>query len=129
MMGALFTVSRETASKPPSPRYSGEREGSIWNAMKTLQQRCAAIELLVVDVDGVLTDGGIAYTANGVEVKRFHVRDGSGLKCWEQAGKAAGLITGRTSPAVELRAKEVGVGFVIQGAADKLAALRRPLGP
>jgi len=96
--------------------------------MKTLRERCAAIDLLVVDVDGVLTDGGIAYTANGVEVKRFHVRDGSGLKCWEQAGKAAGLITGRTSPAVELRAKEVGVGFVIQGAANKLAALRRLLG-
>jgi 3-deoxy-D-manno-octulosonate 8-phosphate phosphatase (KDO 8-P phosphatase) len=98
------------------------------NAMKTLQQRCAAIELLVVDVDGVLTDGGIAYTANGVEVKQFYVRDGSGLKCWEKAGKLAGLITGRTSPVVELRAKEVGVGYVIQGAADKLGALRHLLG-
>src|SRR5205814_6302427 len=95
--------------------------------MKTLQQRCAAIELLVVDVDGVLTDGGIVYAADGIELKRFHVRDGSGLKCWERAGKIAGLITGRSSPVVELRAKEVGVGFVIQGAAEKLPALRRLL--
>jgi 3-deoxy-D-manno-octulosonate 8-phosphate phosphatase (KDO 8-P phosphatase) len=92
--------------------------------MKTLHERCAAIELLVVDVDGVLTDGGIAYTANGVEVKQFHVRDGSGLKCWEKAGKRAGLITGRNSPIIELRAKELGIGLVIQGAADKLPAFR-----
>jgi 3-deoxy-D-manno-octulosonate 8-phosphate phosphatase (KDO 8-P phosphatase) len=95
--------------------------------MTTLQERCAGIELLAVDVDGVLTDGGIVYAAGGDELKRFHVRDGSGLKCWEQAGKFAAVITGRTSPAVERRAKEVGVGVVIQGAADKLAALRRVL--
>lgn len=95
--------------------------------MKTLHERCAAIELLVVDVDGVLTDGGIVYTANGVEVKEFHVRDGSGLKCWEKAGKRAGLITGRNSPIVEQRAKELGIGLVIQGAAEKLPAFRRLL--
>jgi 3-deoxy-D-manno-octulosonate 8-phosphate phosphatase (KDO 8-P phosphatase) len=95
--------------------------------MKTLQERCAAIELLVVDVDGVLTDGGIVYESDGVELKRFHVRDGSGLKCWHQARKRSAIITGRNSPVVERRAQELGIGFVVQGATAKLPALRHLL--
>jgi 3-deoxy-D-manno-octulosonate 8-phosphate phosphatase (KDO 8-P phosphatase) len=98
------------------------------NAMKTLLERCASIELLVVDVDGVLTDGGIVYGSDGVELKQFHVRDGSGLKCWERAGKRAALITGRNSPVVERRAREIGIVFVIQGAQEKLPAFRHLLG-
>jgi 3-deoxy-D-manno-octulosonate 8-phosphate phosphatase (KDO 8-P phosphatase) len=90
----------------------------------TLQDRCAAIELLVVDVDGVLTDGGIVHGSGGVELKQFHVRDGSGLKVWHQAGKRSALVTGRTSPAVDVRAAELGIPFVVQGAAEKLAAYR-----
>src|SRR5262245_25262854 len=81
----------------------------------TLQDRCAAIELLVVDVDGVLTDGGIIHGSGGVELKQFHVRDGSGLKVWHQAGKRSALITGRTSSAVDVRAAELGIPFVVQG--------------
>ncbi|HEY7427584.1 MAG TPA: phenylphosphate carboxylase subunit delta, partial [Gemmataceae bacterium] len=88
--------------------------------MKTLRERCAAIELLVVDVDGVLTAGGIVYGTTELEHKQFHVRDGSGLKIWHQAGKRTGLITGRRSPVVERRAAELGIGFVVQGAAEKL---------
>src|SRR5262245_26779880 len=87
----------------------------------TLSQR---IELLVLDVDGVLTDGSIVYTDNGVEVKAFHVRDGSALKLWQLEGKRAAVISGRTSRAVEVRAAELGIGPVIQGRADKLAAYR-----
>jgi len=93
----------------------------------SLAERCAPIELLVVDVDGVLTDGSIVYTDNGVEVKAFHVRDGSGLKLWRLAGKSAALISGRTSRAVEVRAAELGIAPVVQGAANKLPAFRKLL--
>ena len=63
----------------------------------SLAERCAPIELLIVDVDGVLTDGGIIYADDGAELKQFHVRDGSGLKIWQFVGKRAALITGRRS--------------------------------
>jgi 3-deoxy-D-manno-octulosonate 8-phosphate phosphatase (KDO 8-P phosphatase) len=95
--------------------------------MNTLQQRCALIELLLLDVDGVLTDGGIVYSDHGVEWKKFHVRDGSGLKLWQLAGKRAAILSGRSSPLVEVRAAELGLAPVVQGAADKLAAYRRIL--
>jgi len=90
----------------------------------SLAERCARIELLVVDVDGVLTDGAIIYGDNDVEVKAFHVRDGSGLKIWQRAGKRASLITGRSSRVVEMRAAELGIAPVFQGAADKLPVYR-----
>jgi 3-deoxy-D-manno-octulosonate 8-phosphate phosphatase (KDO 8-P phosphatase) len=97
-------------------------------AGRTLRQRCAAVALLVVDVDGVLTDGGVVYGSGGLELKAFHVRDGSGLKLWHRAGKRTALITGRSSPVVEVRAAELGVGFVTQGASAKLPAYRELLG-
>ena len=93
----------------------------------TLQQRCQQIELLVLDVDGVLTDGRIIYGTDNLEVKAFHVRDGSGLKLWHRAGKRSAVITGRNSPVVAVRAAELGVAHVVQGAAEKLGALRRVL--
>jgi 3-deoxy-D-manno-octulosonate 8-phosphate phosphatase (KDO 8-P phosphatase) len=92
--------------------------------MKTLHERCAAIDLLVLDVDGVLSDGGIIYTADGGELKQFHVRDGSGLKFWQLAGNRAAFLTGRTSAIVARRAQELDIEFVVQDAADKLAAYR-----
>src|SRR5207302_3094412 len=91
----------------------------------TLQDRCSRIDWLVLDVDGVLTDGGIIYTDGGAELKKFHVRDGSGLKIWQHVGKRAALITGRTSKVVEIRAAELGIAPVIQGAPFKLAAYRQ----
>ena len=93
----------------------------------SLQERCTAIELLVVDVDGVLTEGGIVHGTGGLELKQFHVRDGFGLRCWQQAGKRAAIITGRSSPVVELRAREVGIGTIVQGAVEKLPAYRHLL--
>jgi len=93
----------------------------------TLGERCAAIDLLVLDVDGVLTDGRIIYADNDVEVKAFHVRDGSGLKLWERAGKRSAIITGRTSRVVDVRAAELGIAQVVQGAAEKLPAYRQVL--
>jgi len=93
----------------------------------SLSERCARIEMLVLDVDGVLTDGRIVYTDAGEELKAFHVRDGSGLKLWTSLGKHAGIITGRRSAIVERRAKELGIAHVIQGADDKKAALAQML--
>jgi 3-deoxy-D-manno-octulosonate 8-phosphate phosphatase (KDO 8-P phosphatase) len=92
-----------------------------------LPERLQGIELLVLDVDGVLTDGGIMYTDAGAEAKQFHVRDGSGLKIWQFVGKRAAIITGRVSRVVERRATELGISPVIQGADFKLPALRRVL--
>src|SRR5438105_10718600 len=91
----------------------------------TLLDRLQKVDWLVLDVDGVLTDGGIYYDNAGVETKRFHVRDGSGLKIWAYVGKRAAIITGRTSKVVEIRAAELGITPVIQGAAEKLPAFRQ----
>ena len=92
-----------------------------------MAERCAAIELLVVDVDGVLTDGGIIHGSGELELKRFHVRDGFGLRAWQKMGKRTGLITGRSSAIVEVRAREVGIEFVRQGALEKLPVYRQLL--
>jgi 3-deoxy-D-manno-octulosonate 8-phosphate phosphatase (KDO 8-P phosphatase) len=89
----------------------------------SLLERCARITTLVLDVDGVLTGGEIAYTDQGAEIKAFHVRDGSGLKLWTRLGRQAGIITGRRSLIVERRAQELGINAAIQGTDDKKAAL------
>src|SRR5262249_30217453 len=70
-------------------------------------------------------DGSIIYDNSGVEQKWFHVRDGSGLKIWHQVGKKSAIITGRTSRVVEIRAAELGIGLVYQGASAKMAAFHR----
>ena len=93
----------------------------------TLQERCRPIRLLVLDVDGVLTAGGVVHGTGGLEIKAFHVRDGSGLNLWRQTGRRSAVITGRSSPVVEKRAAEVGIEFVFQGAAEKGPVYRRLL--
>jgi 3-deoxy-D-manno-octulosonate 8-phosphate phosphatase (KDO 8-P phosphatase) len=93
----------------------------------TLAERVARVELLVLDADGVLTDGRIVYADDGAEIKSFHVRDGSALRLWADAGKRAAVISGRDSPAVTRRARELGVGHLFQGAGAKLEVLRRLL--
>jgi 3-deoxy-D-manno-octulosonate 8-phosphate phosphatase (KDO 8-P phosphatase) len=92
-----------------------------------LAARAARVRLLLLDVDGVLTDGRIVYADDGAELKRFHVRDGSGLKFWRDAGKRAAIVSGRTSAAVDRRAAELGVAPVLQGQGDKLPAFERVL--
>lgn len=91
--------------------------------MSDLAARAAKIELLLLDVDGVLTDGSVVYTDDGAELKRFHVRDGSGLKLWHNLGKRSAIVSGRRSKAVERRAAELGVAPVLQGRDDKVSAL------
>lgn len=83
----------------------------------------AQIRLLVLDVDGVLTDGGIRLDDRGVETKRFHVRDGTGIRLWMKLGHEVAIVTGRAGGAVRHRAEELGVELVFQGIADKGAAL------
>jgi 3-deoxy-D-manno-octulosonate 8-phosphate phosphatase (KDO 8-P phosphatase) len=82
------------------------------------------IRLLVLDVDGVLTDGRLYFGPRGEELKAFHVRDGYGLAQLVRAGIEVAVISGRRSRAVALRCRELGIRHVIQGAGDKLAAFR-----
>jgi len=88
----------------------------------------AGIDLLVVDVDGVLTDGRIILTPGGEEIKAFHVRDGSGMKYWKRAGKKLAIISGRSSPAVSVRARELDVDAVRLDAKAKMPAYEEILG-
>jgi 3-deoxy-D-manno-octulosonate 8-phosphate phosphatase (KDO 8-P phosphatase) len=83
----------------------------------------AEIALLVLDVDGVLTDGRLWYGADGEELKVFHVRDGHGIRQLLQAGVQVAVISGRSSAAVATRMRELGVTEVTQGAQDKARAL------
>ncbi len=94
----------------------------------TLDQRCRAIRLILSDVDGVLTDGGIVLDNQGIETKRFHVRDGMGIRLWQKAGYTFGLITHRSSQIVKTRAAELGIKILRQGIDDKLEAMRDILG-
>lgn len=92
-----------------------------------LISRCRPIELILSDVDGVLTDGGVIFDNQGIEIKRFHIRDGLGIKLWQRAGHQFGLVTGRASHIVQLRAVELGVELVRQGVDDKLPAVKQIL--
>ena len=92
-----------------------------------LRARARGIRLLVLDVDGVLTDGRLYYGANGAELKAFHIRDGLGLKMLRASGVEVAIVTGRTSRAVELRAENLGVAYVYQGVTDKLAVFEQLL--
>ncbi|MCE5268499.1 MAG: HAD hydrolase family protein [Planctomycetaceae bacterium] len=90
----------------------------------TLNDRCKAIQLILSDVDGVLTDGRIVFDNQGIETKHFHARDGMGVRLWQRAGYRFGLITHRSSQIVKMRAAELGIGILRQGIDDKLVAMR-----
>jgi 3-deoxy-D-manno-octulosonate 8-phosphate phosphatase (KDO 8-P phosphatase) len=81
------------------------------------------IELLVLDVDGCLTDGKIVYSSNNREIKSFNVKDGLAISTWIQMGKHVAIITGRESTIVEKRAKELKIQYLFQGVKNKLAIL------
>lgn len=84
-----------------------------------------AIRLLLLDVDGVLTDGGIAIDARGIEIVRFDVRDGHGIKLLQRAGIQVGLLTARASRAVTVRAAQLSIDLVHQDVSDKAAGYAR----
>ncbi len=92
-----------------------------------LRQRLARIRLVVLDVDGVLTDGTLIYSSAGEEMKRFSVRDGFALKLLLRAGVQVAILSGRSSEAVAARCRELGLRteLVVQGSRDKAADLDR----
>ena len=85
------------------------------------------VKLVLLDVDGVLTDGRLYYGNAGEELKAFDIQDGLGIKLLQNAGIKVGIITGRSSVLVERRAKELGIDHLIQGREDKLTALNELL--
>jgi 3-deoxy-D-manno-octulosonate 8-phosphate phosphatase (KDO 8-P phosphatase) len=94
---------------PPPKRHSA-----------AVRKRAQRVKLLLLDVDGVLTDGGIVIDDRGGEIKRFDVRDGQGIRLLMEAGVEVGLMTGRSSGVVRRRAKELGIRILYQNVVDKL---------
>ncbi len=92
-----------------------------------MRERILPVKLLLLDVDGVLTDGRIVYDANGVESKFFNVKDGHGIKMLQRSGIIVGIISGRSSRVVVNRAVELGIEHVYQGALDKTGPYREIL--
>ena len=91
--------------------------------LRQLRAQFAQIEGIIFDVDGVLTNGQIIYTDDGHELKQFHVQDGASIKLLMEHGVDVALITGRRSPVVARRARELGITHLAQGASSKVAAL------
>jgi 3-deoxy-D-manno-octulosonate 8-phosphate phosphatase (KDO 8-P phosphatase) len=87
--------------------------------MTQIHERAARIKLLLMDCDGVLTDGRIWLFENGEEQKGFHTHDGLGIELLHRAGLKSGIISGRTSSAVERRAQALGMTFIWQGCEEK----------
>jgi 3-deoxy-D-manno-octulosonate 8-phosphate phosphatase (KDO 8-P phosphatase) len=85
------------------------------------------IKLLVLDVDGVMTDGAVTYSSDGSEYKTFNIKDGVGIKRIQAAGIQVAIITGRQSAMVSRRAEELGISLIVQGREDKGIALRELL--
>lgn len=87
-----------------------------------LRERAAKIRLLLLDCDGVLTDGRLYYSAEGEALKVFDVQDGQGIVNWTREGRHAAIISGRSSPIVEKRAADLNIDIVRQGVTHKLSA-------
>ncbi len=90
--------------------------------MKDILQKAAQVELVIFDVDGVLTDGSLFFTDDGQEYKAFHSRDGHGMKMLRSSGVEVAIITGRTSQVVTHRMANLGIKPVYQGKQEKLPA-------
>ena len=87
------------------------------------KDRAKKIRLLLLDVDGVLTEGRIVYDGKGREFKSFDIKDGQGIKLLQQAGLKVGILSGRRSSAVRLRARELGIEILYQKVLDKAKTL------
>lgn len=90
----------------------------------SVDEQLKRIEFILCDVDGVLTDGGVLYDNQGIEIKKFHIRDGLGVRLWQKAGFKFGVLTARNSHIVKLRAAELNIEIVRQGFEDKLPAAK-----
>lgn len=87
-------------------------------------KRARGVRFIILDVDGVMTDGGLYYSADGVELKRFNAQDGYGIVRARECGVGIGIISGRETPIVAARARALGIDDVYQGAADKVESMR-----
>ncbi len=87
--------------------------------------RASNIRCILLDVDGVMTDGGLYYSAKGQEMKRFNAQDGYGIVRAREAGLTVGIISGRSTPIIDARAKVLKIKDVYQGIDDKVAAMRK----
>ncbi len=92
--------------------------------MNTVQDKAKNIKLLALDVDGVLTDGRLFFSSQGDELKAFSILDGHGIKMLKNSGVDIAIITGRTSPLVARRVRDLGIEHLLQGREDKLVALK-----
>ncbi len=92
-----------------------------------MNEKAKAVRMMVFDVDGVLTDGGLHYTDSGEEIKTFNTLDGLGMKLLKDSGVKLAIITGRSSRIVEHRARQLGVDYVYQGVHDKFETFRKLL--
>lgn len=97
-----------------------ENNNPAVKARAEIDERAKKIKLLLMDCDGVLTDGRLYFTTRGEETKVFHVRDGQGLVMWHRAGFRSGIISGRNSEIVHKRAGELGVHYVKTDSRDKV---------
>jgi YrbI family 3-deoxy-D-manno-octulosonate 8-phosphate phosphatase len=91
----------------------------------SLSAVCAKIELILSDVDGVMTDGGIQLLDGGEQFVKFHIRDGMGVRLWREAGKRFGIVTGRNLESIRRRAADLWLDIVRLGVDDKLPAVDR----
>ena len=94
---------------------------------KTLPQKLKGIQLLLLDVDGVLTDGSIVYSDAGSEIKEFNVKDGFGIKIVMAVGIEVSLVTGRTSEALDRRCRDLGINYIYDGVQHKARLLDKIL--
>jgi len=99
-----------------------EQEQRVASGRSDLLARAREIRLLLLDVDGVLTDGSIIYAHSGTELKAFSTRDGFGIRLLQEAGVEVGIITARSSEAVHRRAQDLGLRHVFQGVRNKIEA-------
>ncbi len=90
-------------------------------------KRAKKVKLLLMDCDGVLTDGRLYFSANGEELKVFNVKDGQGIALWHKAGFKSGIISGRESSMVRRRAEELGINHIKQGSRDKIVCFQEIL--
>ncbi len=90
-------------------------------------KRAQAIKMLVLDVDGVLSEGGVTFTNSGEESKTFNTLDGQGIKLLQKSGMTVAVITGRKSQIVAKRCQELGISLIAQGREDKFVALQELL--
>lgn len=93
----------------------------------TRKKNLAKIKILVLDVDGVLTDGTLIINADGTESKAFNALDGHGITMWKRAGLKTAFLSGRNSQSTEQRARQLGIDYVFQDSLDKLAVLKKLL--